>query len=364
MKYKASLLSLVFVLIISLIFVGCAAQPAAPTTPTPTPAPTPSPAPVETITLKYNNQNPEAGWDGTHAAKPWLEQITKATNGRVQFDTYFAQSLAKGPDSWQATKSGICDVSWCFHGYWPAMSPLTDVIGLPFMPFKSAEQASGIFWQLMEKYPSVAEQFAENKILITWTSNPYILITTKKQVKTMADLNGMKIRVTGGPPIEQFQNMGAVPQTMPMPDVYENMQKGVIDGMAAPWEAIYSFKLYEIAKYWTIVPLHTVYFTNAMNWDTWNKLPPDVQNQVMSVCGLTGSKFYGKNMFDTALGAARDAANKEGITITEYTLPDDEIAKWRDLAGKPLWDKWLADMKAAGHNEAQDILNSVLDWAK
>jgi len=348
LKTRVLLLSLIFFLIVSLVVIGCA----------------PAAAPGEVIRLKYNNQNPEAGWDGTNAAKPWLAQIEKATNGRVQFDTFFAQSLTKGPDAWQATKSGIADVSWCFHGYWPTMTPLADVISLPFMPFKSAEQASGILWELMEKYPSVAKQFSENKILISWTSNPYLLITTKKQVKTMEDLKGMKIRVTGGPPIEQFKLMGAVPQTMPMPDVYENMQKGVIDGMAAPWEAMLSFRLYEVAKYWTLVPLHTVYFTNAMNWDTWNKLPADVQKQIMSVCGLTGSKFYGKNMFDTASGAARDAAKKANITITEYTLPNAEVERWRTVAGTPLWGKWVSDMKAKGFNEAQEILDFVTSRAK
>jgi TRAP-type C4-dicarboxylate transport system substrate-binding protein len=348
LKTRVLLLSLVIVLIASLFAIGCA----------------PTAAPGEVIQLKYNNQNPEAGWDGTNAAKPWLAQIEKATNGRVKFTTYFAQSLTKGPDAWQATKSGIADVSWCFHGYWPTMTPIADVMSLPFMPFKSAEQASGILWELMEKFPSVAKQFAENKILITWTSNPYILITTKKQVKTMEDLKGMKIRVTGGPPIEQFKLMGATPQTMPMPDVYENMQKGVIDGMAAPWEAMLSFRLYEVAKFWTLVPLHTVYFTNAMNLNTWNKLPPDVQKQVMSVCGLSGSKFYGKNMFDTASGVARDAAKKAGITITEYTLPNAEVERWREVAGLPLWNKCVESLKAGGCAEAGAILDFVLSRAK
>jgi len=348
MKSRFLFLFLVGILALSMLLAGCAAAP----------------QPGEVIELKYNNQNPEAGWDGSNAAKPWLGQIEKATNGKIKFTTYFAQSLTKGPDSWQATKSGIADLSWCFHGYWPTMTPLADVVSLPFMPFKNAEQASGILWQIMEKYPSIAKQFAENKILISWTSNPYIIITTKKQVKTMDDLKGMKIRVSGGPPIDQFKALGAVPQTMPMPAVYENMQKGVVDGMAAPWEAIYSFKLYEVARYWTIVPLHTVYFTNAMNLDTWNKLPADVQKQVMSVSGLNGSKFYGKNMFDTALGAARDEAKKANIDITEYNLPSAELDKWREVAGKPLWDKWVEDMKAKGYSEAQDILNTVLDMAK
>jgi hypothetical protein len=44
--------------------------------------------------------------------------------------------------------------------------------------------------------------------------------------------------------------------------------------------------------------------------------------------------------------------------MTEYTLPADELAKWSAVAGKPLWDAWVKNMVAAGHPEAQDILNS------
>ena len=44
-----------------------------------------------------------------------------------------------------------------------------------------------------------------------WTSHPYFLITSKKQVKTMEDIKGLKIRVVGGPPTDQMKALGAVP---------------------------------------------------------------------------------------------------------------------------------------------------------
>ena len=348
LKTRVLLLPLVIILVASLLAIGCA----------------PAAAPGEVIQLKYADQNPETGWEGTHAAQPWTAQIEKATNGRVKITGYYAQSLFKGVDAWQSLKSDVADIAWCFHGYWAGMTPLADVLTLPFLPFKSAEQASGIFWQLMEKYPSMAKEFADNKVLVTYTSSPYLLITTKKQVKTLEDLKGLKIRVTGGPPTEQMKLLGAIPQSIGMPDTYENLQKGVIDGMAIPWEALYSFRQYEVAKYWTIVPLHTVYFTQSMNLNSWNNLPADVQKQVMSVCGLSGSKFWGKNMFDSAAAAARDEIKKQGIQISEYTLPQSELDRWTQIAGKPLWDQWIADMKAKGMPEAEEIFNTTLDMIK
>jgi len=352
------LLIVVFVLLTSLLVVSCA-QPAS--TPTPTPTPTPQ---SEPIILKYADQNPDIGWEGTNAAKPWLEQIEKATNGAVKIEGYFSNTLFKGTDAWESLKANQADFAWCFHGYWANMTPLADVITLPFLSIPSAEVGSSVLWQLYEKYPSIQKQFADNKVVLTWTSNPYFLCTVNKQVKTINDIKGLKIRTTGGPPTEMLKALGAVPTPMGMPDVYLNLQKGVIDGALLPWEAIISFKLYEVIKYYTYAPFHAVYFTQAFNLQKWNSLPANIQEQIMSVSGLNGSKFWGKNMFDTAAVAVHDIIKKENYQMVEYTIPEDELANWSKIGGQPLWDAWVKSQEAKGSTEAQDILNTTLQLLK
>lgn len=319
---------------------------------------------IPTIKLKYADQNPLEGWEGSHAAQPWLDQITKATNNVVQFETYYAQTLFKGTDAWDSVKNGVGDLAWMFHGYWANKTTLADVLSLPLMPFTSAKQASGIFWKLWEKYPSIRDQFKENHVLLTWTSQPYFLITTKKQVKTMDDLKGMSIRVTAGPPIDMMKLLGATPVTKGMPDTYIALQKGEIDGMAVPWEALLSFRQYEVVKYYTYVPVFTVYFTQAMNINKWNSIPASVQKQIESVSGLPGSLFWGENMFDSAVTAGRDLVKKQNYPMEEYTVPQADLEKWSAVAGKPLWDSWVKAQTAAGHKEAQEILNTTLDLIK
>jgi TRAP-type C4-dicarboxylate transport system substrate-binding protein len=342
--------------IASLVLAGCSSSST-----TSAPAQT-SAAPA--IKLKYGDQNPDTGWEGTQAAKPWLDQITAATKGRVQFETYYAQTLFKGTDAWTSVKNGVGDMAWMFHGYWANQTTLSDVISLPLMPFKSAKQASGIFWQLYEKYPSIREQYKDNHVLTTWTSQPYFLITNKKQVKTMDDIKGLNIRVVAGPPIDMMKKLGANPVTKGMPDTYLALQKGEIDGMAVPWEALLSFRQYEVVKYYTYMPIFTVYFTQAMNNAKWDSLPQDVKDQINTVSGLKGSLFWGANMFDSAVVAGRDEVKKKGFEMNEYTLSDAELAKWSEVAGKPLWDEWVKKMADAGRPEAQEILNTTLDLIK
>jgi len=318
----------------------------------------------ETITLLYGDQNPEGGWAVEEAAKPWLAAIEQVTEGAVEIEPYWAQTLAAGPDLWEAVEAGTADFAWCFHGYWAGMTPLADVMALPFMSFESAEQAAAIFWTVYEEFPNLAKDFDDdNKILLMWCSSPYILITTTAEpVATLEDLSGLKIRATGGPPTTQTQLLGAIPQTVGMPGTYEALQKGEIDGMWVPWEALYSFKQYEQAKSWTILPAHAVYFTQAMNWDTWNSLPSQVQDQFMTVGGEDGSRFWGRNMFDTSEAACRDLilADPE-LEIQEYILPQDELDRWVEIAGQPIWDDWVADMEDAGFDEAQELLDRVLE---
>lgn len=318
-------------------------------------------AEAKTYTLSFANQNPELGWGTTAAFKPWKERIEKASKGQIVIKGYHSQTLAKGVDTWNAVKNGIADIGWCFHGYWPGMTSLAEVISLPSLPFKTAEEGSEALWKLYEQFPSIRKQFEANHILLLYTSDPYFLVTTKKQVKTLEDMKGLKIRMMGGPSTEMMKVLGGVPVSIPMPDNYISMEKGTTDGMGAPWEATLSFRLYEVVDYYTTnVSFPAVYFSIAMNKNKWNSLPKELQDIFTQESGLAGSKFWGANFFDKAKDAMMAEAKKQGITVNIYELPAAERARWLEIAGKPIWNDWLTKMKAEGHPEAEEILNSLL----
>jgi len=317
------------------------------------------------ITLTFTTQNPETGWGQVEALKPWLEQIEKAANGKVKFKVYYSQTLNKGPDPWKAVKDGIADIGWAFHAYWRGMTDLSDVISLPTLPFGTSEEASAALWKLYEKFPQVAEQYKDNHILLLYTTQPYFLITTKKQVKTLEDLKGLKIRMMGGPSTEMMKALGGVPVSVPMPGNYMALQKGVTDGMGAPWEAINSFRLYEVVKYYTTgTNFPVIYFSIAFNKKKWNSLPDDVKAAFNGASGLMGARFWGRNFFDTAREATIAKAKKGGYEMVMYHLPESEQERWRKLGGKPVWDKWLAKMRKEGHPEAKEILDYLLGMKK
>ena len=83
------------------------------------------------------------------------------------------------------------------------------------------------------------KEYGEIQPLVLYTSSPNLLVSNKREVKTLDDFKGVKFRVLGGPPTEMAKALGAVPTLIPMPDVYQSLDKGVVDAAAAPWEAVH-----------------------------------------------------------------------------------------------------------------------------
>ena len=323
-----------------------------------------APSLAQVIKLTLADQNPATGWGPVHALQPWAKKVEEATKGKVKIEIFPAQTLAKGPDIWHAVRTGVADIGWCFQGFWPDMTPLAEVITLPCLPFKTGEKGSEVIWKLYERFPSIQREFKDVHVLYLWSSDPYILTTTKKQVKTMEDLKGMKIKVLGGPPMDQIKAMGGIPVPIPMPDTYMSLDKGVIDGAAVAREAYSAYRFYEVAKYYTVVPLSAVFFSMSMNKQKWESLPKNVQQEISSVSGLWAAKFWGHNWFDTAEEDLFARVKGTNYQIIKYTAPSEEVERWTKVGGEPIWREWVKKMESKGRPEAQQVLNATLEMLK
>ena len=130
-----------------------------------------------------------------------------------------------------------------------------------------------MLWKLYEKFPSIQREYADVKPLWMFTTEPFILITTKKPVKSMGDMKGLKIRMGGGPQSDQIRALGANPVLVPMAESYVALDNGVVDGGGFPWEAIMAFRFHEVVRHYTVVPMSVGHLSLAMNKAKWNSLP-------------------------------------------------------------------------------------------
>jgi len=324
----------------------------------------PTPGFGETWTIKFHYEQPTTAPLPVFGFEPWAKAVEEATKGRVKMQIYPGDTLFKTKtDTIEAIKGGLADVAFMYAWAFSPQFDLIDAVSIPFFA-PNAEVASRTAWALFQNIPEVQEQWKDVKVLSAWTTDPYIFITTKKQVKTLEDFKGMKIRMTGGMATEMMKLLGGIPVTIPMPQNYENLQKGVIDGMSAPGEAIAGFRLYEVVKYYTIVPTTCVTQELIMNKKTWNSLPPDIQEAIMSVSGENAAIRMGGGCFDRAWEGLSEKVDKAGYPMVKYTPPKEEVDRWIEIAGKPLWDEWVKNMEKRGYTSAQKIQDEAIRLAK
>lgn len=313
----------------------------------------------EPVILRFATQNTENNLSSVKALQPWVESVEKATKGKVKIQVFYGETLAKGKDSWNAITNNIADLAWCPQGYWAGLTPMADVISLPGIPFKTAEEGSGLLWDLYMENEKIQQEFQKVKVLLLHTSEPYLLISRNKQILNLEDLHGLKIRTFGKNMTGQVGKLGAVPVSIPMPDTYLSLQKGVVDGMGAPWEAINGFRFYEVVNHYTEVPFGALFFSVSMNLNTWNKLDKKTQDAIMSVSGREGSKFWGKNFFDLAKDMAIESAAKAGKLVDVKKLSADERKRWLELSS-PIWEEWIAENEKIGNKDARKLLERAL----
>jgi TRAP-type C4-dicarboxylate transport system substrate-binding protein len=153
------------------------------------------------------------------------------------------------------------------------------------------------------------------------------------------------MRAGAGPLTAMVKALGANPQMVPVGDAYLAFEKGVLDGFVSDWPALDAFKWHEVINYYTTVGVNNNCYWIVMNKKVWNSMPAEVQKQIMSVSGKTGSTFIGKvwdTYSDSIVKRVRAMPNKEIISLS-----NEEMARWRKLA-EPIWDSYVSKVEAKG----------------
>ena len=363
---RSILIVLAIVVMASMLIAGCSS---AATTTTSAPAVTTQPptttAPVSTTALAGKTWKLRFGYEQSTTSyyqlylwEPWAKAVETATQGRVKIELYPAQTLFKSTDATNAVQTGIADLGFVIPAYFPGKYPVIDVVQLPFGS-STSNGSSQVVWNLYQKYPEIQKMYSDFKLVSIWTTQPMYLHGTKKNYKTLDDFKGQQIRASAGAATDMVTNLGGNAVFMGMGDVYINLQKGVVDAVVTPSEGALGFKIYEVAPYQTHFPGVPAVHSVIMNKKIWNEMPADVQQAFESVSGFT--------MCIQAAAAADKASvdmtakvKEAGLTLTEYTVPDSEVAKWVEKAGVPMRAAWLKNMQEQGITNAQQILDDTI----
>lgn len=305
-------------------------------TPAATPTP-PPPTPAKQIELRFSSYNPTTIHIVKNVHNRWAKEVEARTNGRVKVTMYYAEALGKAKDHYDIVAKGIAEVAHFMPSYTPGRFPLTSIAEIPFYGghVKSTAALNELYaMHLYKEYPEV-------KMLFCW-GDP-LDIGTKKSVKTMEELKGLKIRTTGGYVTKIVETLGATPVSMPVVDIYTSIERGVMEGFTLPYDVWPGYKLQEVCKNVIVVGMSIPIGMVAMNINTWNSLPPDIQKIIEGI-NSEAVKWTTDTYTDEQV-TAKDVLLKAGVNF--YYLPPEEKARWEKKA-TPLWDEWEKDINGKG----------------
>jgi TRAP-type transport system periplasmic protein len=241
-----------------------------------------------------------------HAMSQWLvkwaNNLEMESGGRITVKRFPGSQMGPVQQHYDFVRTGQADVAWFLHGATPGRFPLTEVVQVPYL-VGSAEIGTKVLndAELRSKYLDAEHRGV--KVLLLLTHQPGNVHTTKKPIRAIADMKGLRLRFAS-PTIRDFvAALGATPVGVLPTEQVEQLQKGTIDGVFIDYGgAGIAFKMGGILKYSTEMYSYVSSFGVAMNPDFWNKLSPDLQALVTK--SMTG--------VEKEVGAAWDALDVPG----------------------------------------------------
>ena len=301
----------------------------------------------QAVTLKFHTfMAPQSNvWLTMH--KPWMDKVEKDSGGRIKFEGYPAMQLGGTPvQLYDQVKDGVVDVVWTLPGNTAGRFPRIEVFELPFM-MNNAEATSKAYWEYVQTV--APDEFKDVQVLALQVHGPGMFHTKDKQIKTAADLKGMKVRGPTRQITKMLGYLGATPVGMPLPAIPDALSKGTIDGCVIPWEVVPSVKVHELTKFHSEFEpaggaLYTTTFVMAMNRARYNSLAPDLKKVIDDNSGMATSALLGKTQQGNDPIGRKSAEDRKN---TIYTIPASEAQEFKRKA-RLVEVEWVEDMNKRG----------------
>ena len=289
--------------------------------------------------LRFSTWHVPVSYEVKTVWEPMLEELKKRSGGRITSTMYAGGALGKGPEHFDIVAKGLSDMGYFTATWTPGRFPLTDVLSLAaWVDGKDIATEIG-----NTMYKRILNQEFPGVKMVELNGCIQAFMWTKKPVRTLEDVKGLRIRTPGGHQTNYIKILGAEPIFMPLGDVYMAMETGTIDGIVTCPPLILSYKLYEVAKHGVVTTFGCVSEGVIMNQETWKKTPDDLKPVLDEVC---------HNPFHTTGGLTKDIYKKMIKEITDknvelYDLPSKEAERWYERF-KEVTRKWVIDLEEKG----------------
>ncbi|MFI0474115.1 TRAP transporter substrate-binding protein DctP [Halomonas sp. HMF6819] len=312
---------------------------------------------VEPVTLKFAEWLPTTSFATEHGANPFMEKVAELSNGNIQFDFYPAEQLGRGSESLTLLQTGVADIANVAPAYMPEKLPLSGVVELPEI-VKNSCSAADSFYELAQPGGTIYEaEFKRHGIRPLWVGNMgrYRILTNNKDIASLDDLNGLRIRTAGGPMTLTADALGSSPVTMQGSDVLTSLSRGTLDGVYYPLRGILDYGLAPALD--QLVPNLSVGsfgLTYSISDRVWESLS-EQQQDILLEAGRYAMQTYCDYVDSSEPEIIQVLENEYDITQAPFSDSDLEQAQ-TDL--EEVYARWAEPLEARGL-PAQQVIEEM-----
>lgn len=233
--------------------------------------------PAQKVTLKVANNQPDSHpWNV--AIKELASLVANYSNGGIEIVNYPNATLGNEPELLESVKQGSLDMAIVDPTVGTTFCKELELFSLPFI-FRDYDHWQKVFnGEIGKQYASLIEGKTGVKILGVWGGSTRNLIATKKQVKSIDDLQGFKLRLAPSDlKFKVWKAVGTLPVAIAFGETYSALSSGLCDGMENEMPSILASKFYEPAPYFTLTQHEITVRPMFMNAKKFNSLNPEMQ---------------------------------------------------------------------------------------
>lgn len=309
------------------------------------------------VNWKYNVWGKRRAF--TEGVETIAQIVSEKTGGNFTIKIYYGDQLGGKKQNLDNLKAGVFEMAQICSSYHPGKNAALTVLNLPFLPIKNPDVQAEVH-EAVYSHPVVKKELADkwNSFALMSSLLPqYEFLGKGEPPMTLEGFKGMSVRALGGLG-DAMEKLGARKNTVTATEVYQAIDRGTVTAASFPFTyAHVAYKIDEVANWFTMnLSPGTVDCPTVIGIDSWNKLPKQYQDLIMSA----------KKPAYEALKAAYKKADEKNLPrfiakmqAIEYT--DEQLAKFREVGGAPVWKDWVERNK--DQFDSQALLDHVMTTA-
>ena len=299
-------------------------------------------AEAQPIKLTYSNFFPPTHIQ-SKLAEAWCKEVEKRTQGKVKVEYYPGGTLTKAGQCYDGVVTGQSDIGFSVLAYTRGRFPVMSAVDLP-LGYTSGQVATEVVNAVNKKFKP--KELQDTEVMYLHAHGPGLIHTKGKAVRKLEDMKGLKLR-GHGTSAKVVKALGGTPVPKPMPETYQMIQKGVVEGGVFPFEADKGWRLGEVTDYITadFPAAYTTSFFVVMNKDKWNSLPQGIK-QIIKGINKEWVKKHGEAWDSSDMIGIRYFLNQGGEIIG---LDEKESLRWKKAVA-PIAEEYIQVLNKKGFN--------------